>query len=100
VPRILKTNNDVKDFVREARKVKSPLKFIHYIDPFTVRARVWYEVSQKLKGLVAARSLDKKINKLVATRWGQAYISKNIIELVNKYGIEKVDIINAETGER
>jgi len=101
VPHTLKLPaSDVKESIREARKAKSPFRNIHYIDPFVLRARAGYELSQRMKELFMSRSLDRKIAKLASTNWGRAYISKNVVELAKKYATEKVDIINAETGEK
>jgi len=91
---------DLEEFIKEVKKVRSPFKSLQYINPFIARAQLGYNIVERLKNLIDPRRLDKKIEKLVTTRWGRAYISKNIIELVKHYGTEKVDLINIDMGEK
>jgi len=91
---------DVGEFIKEVRKVRSPFKSISYINPFIARAQVGYNISERLKNFIDMQKLDKKISKLASTKWGRTYISKNVLELVKKHGIEKVDIISIDTGEK
>jgi len=101
VPKVAKiTGTDLGEFIKEVKKVRSPFRSIQYISPFVERARAGYEISQKLKDIIDFRRLNKKIDKLTSTSWGRAYIAKNVIELVKKYGTEKIDILNPDTGEK
>jgi len=99
MPKIKTVGGDVGEFIKEIRRIRSPFKSLH-INPFIVRAQIGYNIAERLRNLIDMRSLDKKIDKLVSTRWGRAYISKNIIELVKKHGVENVEVVNPDTGEK
>ena len=96
----VREGEEVREFLRETRRFKSPLKSLGYVDPFIERAKLASVVAEKIREIFDTKAFSRKLDKLVKAEWGRAYISKSVVEMVKKYGEERLDVISQETGEK